>query len=1482
MINKFKNIAYRGISLGLAISMMIPSPVFAMGETDKWADYKDKLKSQIKNQNSVISINFGDGIKYASEWMAIQATTEAYNNAVKEMPDNHEINIANSRQSPIIEIVNGSYLLKQVNYNISYYNNFSLINNELSPLYAEINTKQTYYEKIRTAYDYVIEELEYEINSENHNILTSLKEDKGVSPKAYAILFSIIMDKLGYENIIVTGTIKGNTDHAWNMVKVQGNWYHVDTKLGDVKYTDDDLDKYFLTSDKIMIGEGDVNNPYKHRWKYDEYPKADNRYDDSKSLQYEIKYIEDGISYLQNELVGVHGDEGIKAEIEKIQVYENMEVTKEKIEALKKEDIDNIKNDIGKHINAIETIIEKVEDIQGKAKGYRNSVDILLEIINKEDEVEVNELSSRLGGVEQILTDLTTKSEQVLNNLIKKEQEVIAKDQAINIEAENQKKAVIKAEKAVARAESSMKDKYIALAKEAVESIGLGDTRDSFNNRIVAMEKLVKVETIFERYLKDSSLGESLNEAIEGANNAIDQLEDGDIKRQRRDRMTLISNAKEAVESAKDSLRNKETTSKENIEGVSKAEEAVLKLPYSNLKRELQNSIKDLSKAIKAKEAVENAEYKMDNNILGSKDITGAEKAISNVNLIEYIPGLKDRVEVLKNILLEREAVQLFNKAKEAIKNAEETKAAKDIAAAKKAVEAISNKNKYRTEIANIMTRIKAMESYLVTIQALEKAEKYKNEENKNIANLAFDDFKKVTDDIKLIDESVYEEIYRPMIKDITSRIIAIENYLTDEAGKVAAAEAAIDKVEKAMTVDSNPTNEEIKEAQEAVNKVINIKLKTELQKRINAIQIVKDAKLAVTRAKAYPNEKSVKEAEAALGKVDGRYSKIIESLSGELANLRNQLNISKKVEEATSLVQKAVETRKETDIIKAQFAVDALKELAPDSYKSLSTILSNLKESIGKEATEEGNALGDAEKAIAETYLAINKVNLFITGIIEGEDGELDKIKEAYNMVQAAKIQVINANAAIRKLSDKDLTKGLVSQMDYANKEIELVEDNIDVKEAVRLVTIASSTVLKAKTESEKSMAKLDIAGARRATDKINHNSNKAVKTTILNTINAVENKLTSDNDLELIDTAVDAVNAAANLLENAVRENKVIEQQEQIDKGIFAAKMAIGWISDNNKVGKATLMDFINDIVAMFEAEKEGIKNEERIKNAEKEVEKAQAKKGTDELDSYIRTARLRVKVIKNDSPETDIKIKELTSILDALEGKSTGGSGSGNGGGAGSGGNKPSESGNKPGGSGSSGNIVPINPIPDSSRVIGSVTPLRGDTKELKNLNPLTGLSIQDMVEYKILESKQKIKEFSILLNSMPNVNPKLVVRGKVINLDSKAFIEDKINKGILVPAKYLGDEIGFAVNLTDSPAIKGTKRLLIDGIVNGARKSIIMDLGSEYSYVDGAPIKLSSKPLIENGRAYIPIDLMVEHFGLGFSYSNENGNLLLLIN
>ena len=58
-----------------------------------------------------------------------------------------------------------------------------------------------------------------------------LKEHKGVC-QGYALLALKMLRELGIETLYVVGEVNTGP-HAWNLVKVDGEWYHLDTTWND-------------------------------------------------------------------------------------------------------------------------------------------------------------------------------------------------------------------------------------------------------------------------------------------------------------------------------------------------------------------------------------------------------------------------------------------------------------------------------------------------------------------------------------------------------------------------------------------------------------------------------------------------------------------------------------------------------------------------------------------------------------------------------------------------------------------------------------------------------------------------------------------------------------------------------------------------------------------------------------------------------------------------------------------------------------------------------------------------------------------------------------------------------------------------------------------------------------------------------------------------------------------------------------------------
>lgn len=119
-----------------------------------------------------------------------------------------------------------------------------------------VTDDMTIYDKLKYFHDYLI----MHCTSDSEDIYANTIYGALVRGKAlcegYAKSFSYLCNKAGIENIIVTG--ETDTAHMWNMVKIDGNWYHVDVTWDKPDgmiaemYPDMVMYQYFLVTDSVI------------------------------------------------------------------------------------------------------------------------------------------------------------------------------------------------------------------------------------------------------------------------------------------------------------------------------------------------------------------------------------------------------------------------------------------------------------------------------------------------------------------------------------------------------------------------------------------------------------------------------------------------------------------------------------------------------------------------------------------------------------------------------------------------------------------------------------------------------------------------------------------------------------------------------------------------------------------------------------------------------------------------------------------------------------------------------------------------------------------------------------------------------------------------------------------------------------------------------------------------------------------------------
>ena len=118
--------------------------------------------------------------------------------------------------------------------------------------------------QIRTAHDYLIQNLEYDSTVSKNNIynIYGALVSRSTVCEGYARAFKSIMDDINIPCIIACGTginsVGEIETHAWNYVQVDGNWYAIDVTWDD----------------PIIIGNGYVSNSVNYKY----YLKGSNEF----------------------------------------------------------------------------------------------------------------------------------------------------------------------------------------------------------------------------------------------------------------------------------------------------------------------------------------------------------------------------------------------------------------------------------------------------------------------------------------------------------------------------------------------------------------------------------------------------------------------------------------------------------------------------------------------------------------------------------------------------------------------------------------------------------------------------------------------------------------------------------------------------------------------------------------------------------------------------------------------------------------------------------------------------------------------------------------------------------------------------------------------------------------------------------------------------------------------------------------------------
>ncbi len=136
---------------------------------------------------------------------------------------------------------------------------------------GEIPREASDYEKVKTVFCYLASEVDYRTGApENQNILSALLYGETVC-QGYASAMQYLLARLGIQAAVVTGEADG-TPHAWDLVRMDGEYYYIDPTWGNSCYSDgeggarfvdysyfglttEDLEKTHVPNDSFVLPE---------------------------------------------------------------------------------------------------------------------------------------------------------------------------------------------------------------------------------------------------------------------------------------------------------------------------------------------------------------------------------------------------------------------------------------------------------------------------------------------------------------------------------------------------------------------------------------------------------------------------------------------------------------------------------------------------------------------------------------------------------------------------------------------------------------------------------------------------------------------------------------------------------------------------------------------------------------------------------------------------------------------------------------------------------------------------------------------------------------------------------------------------------------------------------------------------------------------------------------------------------------------------
>jgi|GEM_PF-813924 len=600
ILKKARNYSKKSVVM-LTLSFLLSTNVFAQTiSVNNLNDLQQAITTNMLMRNSNFTINYkGDTAELQKQLANVIKQAYSVDDYLRWSWSNYNVSVKGYTGNVDINFTFNYYLNKEQE---DYVNQQTqLIVNQL------IKNNMSDYEKVKILNDYVVNLVNYDKTLQRRTAYDALVYKSAVC-QGYASLLDKLLEKAGIESIIVGGSLNG-TPHAWNLVKVDGSWYHVDATNNDVTNN-----KYFLVSDNFLM----QNN---FTWDINSYPKANTNY----SGQQTITSIVD----------------------KQVEIATNLVVKAEQVRTTT-------------NVAQAEKAITLVSDVNKKQELTQriNRVKYLITVDNATKYVVIAEKSL-------IETDLN-KAYMEVNKLAEGEEKTALLQRLDAVKQTIENKKVENATNLVVKAEQVRTISNVAQAEKAITLISDVNKKQELTQRINRVKYLITVDNATryvvtaEKSLKDTDLNKAYME--------VNKLAEGEEKTALLQRLNVV---KQTIENKNVEIATNLVVKAEQVRtttNVAQAEKAITLISDINKKQELTqriNRVKYLITVDNATKYVVIAEKSLMETDLNkaymevNKLAEGEEKTalLQRLNVVKQTIENKN-VEIATNLVVKAEQVR--------------------------------------------------------------------------------------------------------------------------------------------------------------------------------------------------------------------------------------------------------------------------------------------------------------------------------------------------------------------------------------------------------------------------------------------------------------------------------------------------------------------------------------------------------------------------------------------------------------------------------------------------------------------------------------------------------------------------------------------------------------------------------------------------------------------------------------------------------